>query len=55
MTRRDVVKLCIFTPQTALRENTQHYRFWGLKIFTPLTLRFQDFQRLQIFCLPETT
>jgi hypothetical protein len=45
MTRRDVVKLCIFTPQTALRENTQHYRFWGLKIFTPLTLRFQDFQR----------
>ncbi|MEQ1545799.1 hypothetical protein, partial [Methyloglobulus sp.] len=33
------------TPQTALRENTQHYRFWGLKIFTPLTLRFQDFQR----------
>ncbi|MEQ1545312.1 MAG: hypothetical protein ABL924_09715 [Methyloglobulus sp.] len=45
MTRRDVVKLCIFTPQTALRENTQHYRFGGLKIFTPLTLRFQDFQR----------
>jgi hypothetical protein len=45
MTRRDFVKLCIFTPQTALRENTQHYRFWGLKIFTPLTLRFQDFQR----------
>ncbi|MEQ1544842.1 MAG: hypothetical protein ABL924_07325 [Methyloglobulus sp.] len=45
MTRRDVVKLCIFTPQTALRENTQHYRFWGLKIFTPLTPRFQDFQR----------
>ncbi|MEQ1544389.1 MAG: hypothetical protein ABL924_05010 [Methyloglobulus sp.] len=46
MTRRDVVKLCIFTPQTALRENTQHYRFWGLQIFTPLTLHFQDFQRL---------
>ncbi|MEQ1546020.1 hypothetical protein [Methyloglobulus sp.] len=45
MTRRDVVKLCIFTPQTALRENTQHYRFWGLQIFTPLTLHFQDFQR----------
>ena len=21
------------------------YRFWGLKIFTSLTLRFQDFQR----------
>ncbi|MEQ1739649.1 MAG: hypothetical protein ABL884_07055 [Methyloglobulus sp.] len=48
MTRRDVVKLCIFTPLTALRENTQHYRFWGLKIFTTLTLRFQDFQRMQL-------
>jgi transcriptional regulator with XRE-family HTH domain len=23
------------------------YRFWGLKIFTPLTLRFQDFQRMK--------
>jgi hypothetical protein len=31
MTRRDFVKLRIFTTQTALRENTQHYRFWGLK------------------------
>jgi hypothetical protein len=38
--------LRIFTPQTTLRENTQPYRFWGLKIFTPLTLRFQDFQRM---------
>jgi hypothetical protein len=37
--------LRIFTTQTTLRENTQPYRFWGLKIFTPLTLRFQDFQR----------
>ncbi|NOU20835.1 MAG: hypothetical protein HOO93_03435 [Methyloglobulus sp.] len=46
MTRRDFVKLRIFTTQTALRENTQPYRFWGLKIFTPLTLRFQDFQRM---------
>ncbi len=45
MTRRDVGRQRIFTPQTTLRENTQPYRFWGLKIFTPLTLRFQDFQR----------
>jgi hypothetical protein len=45
MTRRDVGMLRIFTSQTTLRENTQPYRFWGLKIFTPLTLRFQDFQR----------
>jgi hypothetical protein len=46
MTRRDVGMLRIFTSQTTLRENTQPYRFRGLKIFTPLTLRFQDFQRL---------
>ena len=46
MTRRDVGRLRIFTPQTTLRENTQPYRFWGLKIFSPLTLRFQDFQRM---------
>jgi hypothetical protein len=45
MTRRDVGMPRIFTPQTTLRENTQPYRFWGLKIFSPLTLRFQDFQR----------
>jgi hypothetical protein len=38
------------TPQTALRENAQPYRFWGLKIFTPLDLRFQDFQvRLEVY------
>jgi tetratricopeptide (TPR) repeat protein len=30
MTRRDVGMLCIFTTQTALRENAQRYRFWGL-------------------------
>jgi len=24
------------------------YRFWGLKIFTPLSLRFQDFQRWKL-------
>jgi hypothetical protein len=30
MTRRDVGRLCIFTTQTALRENAQPYRFWGL-------------------------
>jgi hypothetical protein len=30
MTRRDVGMLCIFTTQTALRENAQPYRFWGL-------------------------
>jgi hypothetical protein len=30
MTRRDFGKLCIFTPQKALRENAQPYRFWGL-------------------------
>jgi hypothetical protein len=30
MTRRDFVLLCIFTTQTALRENAQPYRFWGL-------------------------
>ncbi|MEQ1545730.1 MAG: hypothetical protein ABL924_11880 [Methyloglobulus sp.] len=53
MTRRDVVKLCIFTSQTTLRENTQPYRFWGLQIFTPLTLRFQDFQRWK--CIPSLT
>ena len=46
MTRRDFVKLRIFTTQAALRENTPHYRFWGLKSFSPLTLRFQDFQRM---------
>jgi hypothetical protein len=45
MTRRDFGMLCIFTTQTALRENAQPYRFWGLKIFSSLTLRFQDFQR----------
>jgi hypothetical protein len=47
MTRRDVVLLCNSTPQTALRGIAQPYRFWGLKIFTPLSLRFQDFQRLK--------
>jgi hypothetical protein len=30
MTRRDFGMLCIFTPQKALRENAQPYRFWGL-------------------------
>ncbi|WP_349027777.1 TonB-dependent receptor plug domain-containing protein [Methyloglobulus sp.] len=45
MTRRDVGMLCNSTPQTALRGIAQPYRFWGLKIFTPLTLRFHDFQR----------
>ncbi|MGR8980188.1 MAG: hypothetical protein ACU84H_08875 [Gammaproteobacteria bacterium] len=45
MTRRDVGMLCNFTTQTALREIAQPYRFWGLKIFTSLKLRFQDFQR----------
>jgi hypothetical protein len=40
--------LRVFTTQTTLRENTQPYRFWGLKIFTPLTLRFQDFQRMPL-------
>ena len=45
MTRRDFGMLCIFTTPTALRENAQPYRFWGLKIFSSLTLRFQDFQR----------
>jgi FAD binding domain of DNA photolyase len=30
MTRRDVVMLCIFTPQTTLRENAQPYCFCGL-------------------------
>jgi hypothetical protein len=49
MTGRDVVKLRIFTTQTTLRENTQPYRSWGLKIFTPLALRFQDFQRMISF------
>jgi hypothetical protein len=29
-----------------LRENTRPYRYHGLKIFTSLRLRFQDFQRL---------
>ncbi|SMG66707.1 hypothetical protein BMETH_692_2 [methanotrophic bacterial endosymbiont of Bathymodiolus sp.] len=29
-----------------LRENTRPYRYHGLKIFTSLKLRFQDFQRL---------
>jgi hypothetical protein len=45
MTRRDFGMLCNSTPQTALRGIAQPYRFWGLKIFTPLKLRFQDFQR----------
>ncbi len=35
MTRRDFGSLCIFTPQTALRENAQPYRFWGLLGFPP--------------------
>jgi hypothetical protein len=30
---------------TSLRENTRPYRYHGLKIFTSLKLRFQDFQR----------
>jgi hypothetical protein len=30
MTRCDVGRLCISTTQTALRENAQRYRFWGL-------------------------
>ncbi|CCE24388.1 protein of unknown function [Methylotuvimicrobium alcaliphilum 20Z] len=29
-----------------LRQNTRRYGYRGLKIFTSLTLRFQDFQRL---------
>ena len=33
--RRDFVRLCIFTTQTALRENAQPYRFWGLLGFPP--------------------
>ncbi|MEQ1543990.1 hypothetical protein [Methyloglobulus sp.] len=49
MTRRDVGMLCNSTPQTALRGIAQPYRFWGLKIFTPLTLRFHDFQRSKIY------
>jgi hypothetical protein len=32
--------------ETNLRENTRPYRYHGLKIFTSLKLRFQDFQRL---------
>ena len=35
MTRRDVGWLCNFTPQTALREIAQPYRFWGLLGFPP--------------------
>jgi len=43
MTRRDFVK-----PAFSLRKKRSvktHARFWGLKIFTSLTLRFQDFLR----------
>ncbi|WP_431067803.1 helix-turn-helix domain-containing protein, partial [Methylotuvimicrobium sp.] len=29
-----------------LRQNTRRYGYRGLKIFTSLALRFQDFQRL---------
>jgi hypothetical protein len=32
--------LCNFTTQTTLREIAQPYRFWGLKIFTSLKLRW---------------
>jgi transposase-like protein len=32
-----------------LRENTRPYRYHGLKIFTSLRLRFQDFQRMMGF------
>jgi len=35
-----------------LRENTRPYRYHGLKIFTSLKLRFQDFQRLNAVKLP---
>ena len=42
MTRRDFIKPCIFTPQTALRKNTQPHRFWGLKS----TLRYRYVSRI---------
>ncbi|WP_221901057.1 IS66 family transposase zinc-finger binding domain-containing protein [Bathymodiolus platifrons methanotrophic gill symbiont] len=35
-----------------LRENTRPYRYHGLKIFTSLKLRFQDFQREQLEIIP---
>jgi transposase-like protein len=35
------------TKPMTLRENTRPYRYHGLKIFTSLKLRFQDFQRMK--------
>jgi hypothetical protein len=37
-----------------LRENTRPYRYHGLKIFTSLKLRFQDFQRMKKAIIPSS-
>ncbi|WP_221901619.1 hypothetical protein [Bathymodiolus platifrons methanotrophic gill symbiont] len=38
--------LVFYLRKKTLRENTRPYRYPGLKIFTSLRLRFQDFQRM---------
>jgi hypothetical protein len=42
-----VESLEISDAENPVRENTRPYRYHGLKIFTSLKLRFQDFQRLR--------
>ncbi|CAD6882365.1 Transposase OrfAB, subunit B [Methylomonas albis] len=37
----------------SLRKPAQRYGYRGLKIFTSLSLRFQDFQRMALFLLSD--
>ncbi|MFA5920558.1 MAG: hypothetical protein WC856_04635, partial [Methylococcaceae bacterium] len=44
----DAVSRCLAVLLRKLRKTARRYGYRGLKIFTSLSLRFQDFQRMHL-------